>query len=147
MMKKVIALWGKENVGKTETLKLFNDMLIEKYSLEKTEAKGDIRCVHTINGLKVGIETEGDSGDRLLESLKYFNDLGCDVIVCACRSRGDTPTAVVSLSPVYLVSFRGQSEVSLYKSGESEELKLRRRRSNSAMASLILSEVLEAMGT
>ena len=138
-MKKVIALKGRTNIGKTSTLKIFIDMLSEKFPPEKIEHHidgHDVRVVYTMKGIKVGIETQGDPYSRLPNSLVLFNDLGCKIIVCACRSSGATVEAVKSLSPTYITSFRGQSAVSLKEWRES---------SNSNMASMILSETSEAI--
>lgn len=138
-MNKVIALSGKSNIGKTSTLKLFIDMLTDKYSPSNIEYhidRQDVRVIYTILSVKVGIETQGDPRSRLPCSLKLFRDEGCKIIVCASRSSGATVDAVNSLQPSYTASFRGQSEVSL------EEW---RENSNATMALMILDEVSEAL--
>lgn len=139
-MKKVIALKGRSNIGKTSTLKLFNDMLTDNFppvNIEHHIDGKDIRVVYTLHGgIKVGIETQGDPYSRLPDSLGLFDRLGCKLIICACRSSGATVEAVESLKPKYVTSFRGQSSVSL---------KEWRKRSNSNMASMLLEEASEAI--
>lgn len=59
-------------------------------TLEEAKFKVDITIVITINGKKVGIETQGDPNSRLGASLKHFIKIGCEVIICASRSYGST---------------------------------------------------------
>jgi len=103
-MKTVIALWGRSNIGKSSTIKQSYELLVAKYPrAEKGHEifEVDIRVVLTINGVKVGIESKGDPGSRLAESLRLFLKLGCKVIVCATRTRGQTVDAVHKLEPSY----------------------------------------------
>jgi hypothetical protein len=61
--------------------------------------KVDTRVVLTINGRKIGIESQGDPhrGRLINGSLDLFVDTGCDVIVCATRTYGATVNAVNAL--------------------------------------------------
>ncbi|MBN2589865.1 MAG: hypothetical protein JXA96_08375 [Sedimentisphaerales bacterium] len=110
-MKKVIALWGCSNVGKSSTIKQVCELLLAKYPKTKKEHgifRVDIRVVLIINGVKVGIESQGDPGSRLSESLSLFAKMGCKVIVCATRTKGQTVDAVNKLKPNYEVIWREQ---------------------------------------
>lgn len=103
-MKTVIALWGRSNVGKSSTINQSYELLIAKYPRTEKEheiSRVDIRVVLTINGVKVGIESKGDPGSRLAKSLRLFVKLGCKVIVCATRTRGQTVDVVHKLEPSY----------------------------------------------
>jgi hypothetical protein len=103
-MKKVIALRGRSNVGKSSTIKQAYELLLAKYPRAEKEHeifRVDIRVVLTINGVKVGIESQGDPGSRLVESLRLFVKLGCKIIVCATRTKGKTVDAVNKLEPNY----------------------------------------------
>jgi type IV secretory pathway TrbF-like protein len=51
-----------------------------------------------INGFRVGIESQGDPGGRLENSLNLFLKKNCDVIVCSTRTKGQTVKAVNKLS-------------------------------------------------
>lgn len=55
--------------------------------------------VLTINGVKIGIESQGDpeKKSRLPQSLKEFVDNGCSIIVCARRTRERTFNTVEDL--------------------------------------------------
>jgi hypothetical protein len=133
-MKKVIVLWGTANIGKTITLKKVHKQLLKLSTNtlpEHSRNNIDIREILIINGMKVGIETQGDPNSRLAESLKLFKKQGCVLIICATRTRGQTVELVNELEPKYSVSWRGQSAVS------STEWQ---KQSNSAIAKLIVNE-------
>src|SRR5438270_370149 len=92
-MKKVIALRGISSKGKSQTIRQAYDLLVAKYPQARVEhlAKSwgiDIKVVLTINGVKIGIESRGDPSNRLPESLTEFAEMGCEVIICATRTRG-----------------------------------------------------------
>jgi len=133
-MKKVIALWGAANTGKTTTLKLVHKKLL-KLSIDTlpkySKNNSDIREIFIINGMKVGIETQGDPNSRLAESLKIFQKQGCELIICATRTRGKTVELVNKLKPKYNLSWRGHSAVSL---------KEQQKESNRSIARLIINE-------
>ena len=102
-MKKVFALRGKANMGKSQTIRTVVEMLTDKHPdagvAHNHKTRGDVRVVLTINDWKIGIESQGDpSSGRLVNgSLDLFVNVGCDVIVCTTRTRGATVNAVNSL--------------------------------------------------
>lgn len=51
-----------------------------------------------IGDVLVGLESQGDPSSRIFESQKKFVELGCNVIVCAYRSYGDTTDTVYALA-------------------------------------------------
>jgi hypothetical protein len=92
-MKTLIALRGAGNRGKSTTLSALIELIKAAYpnaKVEETRYKIDVTVVITIGKDKVGVETQGDPNSRLERSLKTFTDIGCKVIVCACRSFGRT---------------------------------------------------------
>jgi len=92
-MKTILALRGAGNRGKSTTLGLLIEMIKVEYpsaTFEESKFKVDITIVITINGKRVGIETQGDPNSRLGASLKRFIEIGCEVIICASRSYGST---------------------------------------------------------
>ncbi|PWJ34778.1 hypothetical protein [Fibrobacter succinogenes] len=98
-MKKIVALKGSENKGKSETLRIVIQKIREKYSsalytpFEQDDK--DEKCVfENLNGMKIGIETQGDPGYRLPKSLQDFAQMLCNVIICACRTKGSTVDAI-----------------------------------------------------
>ena len=115
-------------------------MLKAKYktaTIDDIFVGADIKIVITINGTKIGIESQGDPGGRLEESLSLFVKLGCQVIICATRTRGQTVKAVEKLEPKYEVLWLEQDR----KSTESEQ-----QASNLVMAKRIVKEVDKIIG-
>ena len=93
-MKTILTLRGAGNRGKSTTLGMLIELIKTAYPSatfeEKAKFKIDITIVITINGKKVGIETQGDPNSRLGASLKHFIKIGCTMIICASRSYGST---------------------------------------------------------
>jgi hypothetical protein len=98
----VIALKGRRKIGKTETIRTVDELLRAKYPVASIEherrTRAELRVVLTVNGVKIGIESEDDPNGRLIkESLSLFVSLGCEIIICATRTNGGTFTAVKAL--------------------------------------------------
>jgi hypothetical protein len=92
-MKTLLALRGASNRGKSASLCMLIEMIRAAYpdaTFDERRFKVDITLVATINGMKIGIETQGDPNSRLAKSLELFIKIKCKVIVCACRSYGQT---------------------------------------------------------
>ena len=139
MKKEVIGLWGKGNVGKSQTIKKAYEILKSRHKTATEEylIDGvDVRVVLTINGLKIGIESQGDPSSRLEKSLLLFMKVKCTVIVCATRTRGQTVSAVESLQPDYDVIWINQH----FRESVSE-----REPSNRAMARRLVEKVERAI--
>ena len=102
-MKHVFALRGAAKRGKSQTIRTVVEMLIENHPDVTIEhnltTKVDVRVVLTINGWKIGIESQSDpTRGRLINgSLDLFVNTGCDAIVCATRTSGATVDAVNAL--------------------------------------------------
>jgi hypothetical protein len=45
----------------------------------------------------MGIESQGDPNSRIFKSLPFFVNKECDIILCACRNRGETVWEVEKL--------------------------------------------------
>ena len=96
---KVIVLWGRANSGKTETLRICIDILLQTGG---QILKGTVPANPTTdalvklswNGKTIGIGTEGDSREILENS---YNNLGvdCDVYIFATRTRGGTVDFII----------------------------------------------------
>lgn len=93
----ILALSGTSNTGKTTTIKIvrnkildhFNELCKETDCLSK-RATSDIKRIFKIGEFKIGIESQGDPLGRLCESLKFFDDQECHVIICTSRTSGQT---------------------------------------------------------
>lgn len=96
----IIAVAGVYDCGKTTTLRMVRDKLINdlggKIAPGGFNGGGDIKLVIDIKGFKIGIETQGDPGGRLKASLEKFASIHCEIIICACRSYGQTRDTVKS---------------------------------------------------
>jgi len=100
-LKTAFALRGTSNKGKSHTIRTVVEMLTEKYPDATIEhnhtTKTDVRVVLTINGWKIGIDSQGNPRKLVNSSLDLFVNVGCNVIVCATRTYGATVNAVNAL--------------------------------------------------
>lgn len=90
MQKLVIANWGVGEKGKSSSVKNVFALLSEKFPSIVLINNGDIKAMVQIGEVLVGIESQGDPKSRQGESLRNFQKMGCDIIVCASRSYGET---------------------------------------------------------
>lgn len=90
MQKLVIANWGVGEQGKSSSVKAVFTLLSEKYPSTVLLNNGDIKATVQMGDVLVGIESQGDPNSRQGESLRDFLNMGCDIIVCASRSYGET---------------------------------------------------------
>ena len=100
-LKNVFALRGTATKGKSQTIRTVVELLTENHPDAIIEhnhtTKVDTRVVITINGWKIGIESQSHPRRLVNASLDLFVNLRCDVIVCATRSHGATVNAVSAL--------------------------------------------------
>jgi hypothetical protein len=100
MNKSVIAIYGPSNQGKSETIRETANLLLDAYPiniLQTFNSGADINYIIEINEIKIGIESQGDPNSRMSQSLQTFVVHGCNIIICSCRSRGETADAVEDL--------------------------------------------------
>lgn len=99
-MKTVIANRGVEKQGKTTSIKKVYAELKQKYPqliIHSELDNGDVKAIVEIGGIKIGIESQGDPYSRQGQSLQDFLAAGCEIILVACRTKGDTMTNVLNL--------------------------------------------------
>ncbi len=114
MNKTIIAIYGRQAEGKSATIKLAFQMLITKYAHIKFDAgldlSEDILTTVKFNEVKIGFESQGDPGSRIisedtlrqLADSKVGGDIGdCDIIVCATRTEGATVKKVDEIADAY----------------------------------------------
>jgi hypothetical protein len=106
-MKTVLAIWHSANKGKTETLREFANLLLSTYPNNNpifpipvfVPNDADFRLVVEISGKIIAIESKGDPNTNLQERLIDLSDnFHCDIILCSCRTRGETIAAVNTLT-------------------------------------------------
>ena len=100
MMKNVIFYnKGYEKTGKSASVKaVFRELasrVPEKNILRiagsaDAYVDADIKGIITYREVRIGIESEGDPGYRQPQSIKICVAEGCSIIVCACRTKGET---------------------------------------------------------
>ena len=58
---------------------------------------GEIKATIKIGNTLVGIESQGDPGSRMQQSVDDFVAWGCEIILVACRNQGDTINTITNL--------------------------------------------------
>ena len=103
--KYVFALYGLANVGKSTTLNKVFALLTKAYPTAPVQPLNppgiDITMVIKVNGIFVGIESQGDPNSRLAKSIELFKKANCNIIACATRTKGGTVTTVKNLRPEF----------------------------------------------
>ena len=98
MNKLVIANIGTACQGKSTSVKEAFKLIASRYpdniKIIHPLESGDVNAVIEVHGILVGIESQGDPGSRMFNSLKDFLSAGCEIIVIACRTYGATYRAV-----------------------------------------------------
>lgn len=109
MNKTIIAIYGRQKEGKSSTIKNVCKSILSKYpnaipSINPVNYSGDILLTIQIGLIKIGIESQGDPGSRMLwndtvENLAKIDK--CDIIICATRTEGDTVRKVDYVADSY----------------------------------------------
>lgn len=91
----VIADSGRSAIGKTPAIKAVYFLLKAKGyklldELWQYVPGADIRAIFNVNGVKVGVESQGDPGCEMESTMVFFVESGCEIIVTACRTKGST---------------------------------------------------------
>ena len=98
MRKLVIANTGTGNRGKSTSIKEVYKLVTTRYPenirIIHPLVSGDVKAIVEVQGVLVGIESQGDPKSRIFDSLEDFHAAGCGIIVIACRTHGDTFNAV-----------------------------------------------------
>ena len=92
-MKKIIAVKGKAAVGKSTAIKETFEWIKDNYVFKPilpNKWRGDIKTIIEVEGFVIGICSAGDEGKTVKEYLNEFEDANCEIILCACRTRGKT---------------------------------------------------------
>jgi hypothetical protein len=86
----IFALRGRGSSGKTTTIRLLHELLIQNnYQILSTTFNsqgGDFRTVFIKNDKKIGITSVGDTFDLVHDNLRSLIDDSCTICVCACRT-------------------------------------------------------------
>ncbi|WP_046755755.1 hypothetical protein [Kordia jejudonensis] len=114
MNRTIIAVYGRQGKGKSDTIKKAALLLIEQNpdanTTIKYDFKYDILLTIQIGSIKIGFESQGDPKSRMIteDTLRQLADdklnpeIGnCDIIVCASRTRGETVWKVDQIADEY----------------------------------------------
>lgn len=99
-MKKIIAISGKSNVGKTQTLKLLIDKLDKVGVCKHKEVKefNDIKRTYKYKETIISICTAGDAAYIIESNIEYFKNHNCDIAITAVRTKGKTQLVLNSFA-------------------------------------------------
>lgn len=106
-MNTILAVKGGAGQGKTNSVRAFANLVLFTFPNlvpvhpvpAVVPATGDFRLVVEINGVRLGVESQGDPNTGLATRLlDLVTNLRCTVIICTCRTRGDTEQAIVQLA-------------------------------------------------
>ncbi|MDI9319952.1 MAG: hypothetical protein QM530_05685 [Phycisphaerales bacterium] len=64
-----------------------------------------------MNGIKIGIESQGDPNSRVFVSIPIFVNLNCDLILCATRTRGATVQIIEGLKNDFQINWIEKKQV------------------------------------
>lgn len=91
---KLIALYGTSNSGKSELLKKVIKHFNPDLEIKKDE---DMETTVEYQGYKIGITTGGDYQEYIEKNLRNFVNEKCDFLITACRTKGQTHTAIYNI--------------------------------------------------
>ena len=105
MKKTIIALYGRANEGKSQTLKKVCQLIMANFPNAKSTPAvinydGDILVTIDVCSIKIGIESQGDPNSRMIneDTLGKLANEKCDIIICATRTHGETVRKVDELA-------------------------------------------------
>jgi hypothetical protein len=104
----IIAIHGRANEGKSETIKKVCALILETFpeavpSNEKINYSGDIYLTISIGIIKIGFESQGDPNSRMIydKTVEKLAKEKCDIIICATRTGGMTVKQVDNIANTY----------------------------------------------
>lgn len=138
----VIALWGRSKVGKTSTLNIVINILVNELGAHKRAEyiaynKVDTRVVLEINGKIIVVFTGGDDRRIMEENFSFVETQQYDLLICACRLKGASCHSIEQRFLKEQILWFGQSRVSGLD-GREEQLKVIRNQENEYLAKSIV---------
>jgi GTPase SAR1 family protein len=96
---KILALVGPGSCGKTTTINLVYKDLIDKGATSKNKKqeggnKMDFSAEVTWNGKLICFLSMGDYSGYLIDAIGKYDNLKCDIFICACNNRFKNPFKV-----------------------------------------------------
>jgi hypothetical protein len=96
MEKTIIAVYGRQNEGKSDTIKRVCRTILAHYPKavpsEVPTYEGDIFMHIELLGIKIGFSSKGDPPEVATSYNEVWKlaETGCQIIICATRTRGAT---------------------------------------------------------
>ena len=99
----VCVICGSANVGKTETMRLIDDIFKEsnKYQLlytSRTDKENDFESVYENDTNTIGLISIGDTKSAIEEAFSEIKKYNIDYLICTSRTIGKTIEFIESLS-------------------------------------------------
>jgi len=118
-MEKIITLYGRGEIGKTETLNLFIDLLevaTTGCQMPTPQKIGfDRKVTFNYKGKIVSICTAGDNANELNDNREYFIERKCEISISASRTRGKTVEILNELASANSLSLIKYKKIIDYK--------------------------------
>jgi hypothetical protein len=122
IQKTIIANYGDWDMGKTESINLAYIKLQKvatHHEILHTD-KDDVCALLEINGVKVGICSQGDPRSCQKGWMKTLVSKDCSIILAACRHYGATVDVIESYKPTYRIVWT--SNARLYEDGTNPRI-------------------------
>ena len=108
----IIANFGEGDTGKSDSIKRVYEKL-----MNVKEDRKDICEVVTINGVKIGIASDGDTQAIVRDNLNFLTDADCQIILTACRSNHDSVVLLNEYKNEYKYRIWRTSNARIYENG------------------------------
>jgi len=90
----IIALRGIGNSGKSETIRILHELMLNNGYQEidgNYNQRNDFYSIFLMNKIRIGITSSGDNYDLVHDNLEILINNGCEICVCACRTYDRVP--------------------------------------------------------
>lgn len=107
--KTIFAIYASQKKGKTSSVKEFYKIFKHAYRTEiasnscnRISATSEISGIIELNsGIKIGINSAGDNLNAVKINIDVFVKAKCDIIICACRTKGESTWPILNLERKY----------------------------------------------
>ena len=123
MKKTIIANFGEGDTGKTGSILLVFDKLCKVAEGNPVDRepdkknKKDVCAWLTINNVKIGIASDGDSQAIVRDNLDFLTAAGCQIILTACRNNHDSVVLLNDYKNEYKYRIWRTSNARIYENG------------------------------
>jgi hypothetical protein len=123
MKKTIIANFGEGDTGKTGSILLVFDKLCKVAEGNPVDRepdkknKKDVCAWLTINNVKIGIASDGDSQAIVRDNLDFLTAAGCQIIITACSNNHDSVVLLNDYKNEYKYRIWRTSNARIYENG------------------------------